>query len=88
MNKYTPIFDRVLIKEEPVTETMKGNIIIPQSVLESEPITFGKVIGKGERTEVVNVDDRVMYPRGAGIEILIKEESFRLMQEREILMID
>lgn len=88
MNKYTPIFDRVLVKEEPVTETMKGNIIIPQLVLESEPVSFGLVAAKGEQVQVVKDGDRIMYPKGAGIEILIKDESFRLMQEREILMID
>lgn len=88
MNQYLPLFDRVLLKPEPVAELMKGNIIIPTSVLESEPIAFGNIVSVGEKVEVVKVGDRVLYPKGGGTEIRINDEEHRLLIERDILMID
>lgn len=88
MDKYLPLFDRVLLKPESISETIKGNIIIPKSVLESEPISFATVISVGEKVEVVKVGDRVMYPMGGGIEITIKDQEHRLIIEKDILMID
>lgn len=88
MKVYRPIFDKVLIKPESVTEQMKGSIIIPQQVLDSEPISFGVITAIGHKVEAVQEGERVMFPKGGGLDLTIEDEPYKLIAERDILMID
>jgi co-chaperonin GroES (HSP10) len=87
-NKHQPIFTKVLIKPEPVTEQKKGSIIIPEIVMDAEPLAFARVVSVGHKCEVVKPDDRILYPKGVGTLIKLDEEDHYVITENEIIMID
>ena len=83
------IGDRVLIIPEQ-TETMsKGGLYIPDAAKEKPQ--RGHVVSVGPGTKDYNmslkVDDVVMYGKYAGTEIIIAEEKFLIMQEKDVLMV-
>jgi len=83
------IGDRVLIVPEQ-TETMsKGGLYIPDAAKEKPQ--RGRVVSVGPGTKdytmSLNVNDIVMYGKYAGTEIIIAEEKFLIMQEKDVLMV-
>jgi len=83
------IGDRVLIIPEQ-TETMsKGGLYIPDAAKEKPQ--RGRVVSVGpgikDYNMSLNVDDIVMYGKYAGTEIIIAEEKYLIMQEKDVLMV-
>lgn len=89
MSNFRPIFDNILVKPQPVTETVKGGIIIPQSVMDSsEPLAVGLAVAVGEKCEVVTANCMCLYSKSAGSPITINDDDLLLMRESEVLMIE
>ena len=93
--RFSPMFDRLLIKED-LPETKFGNIIIPDTVEGRRKFT-GTVIAVGpgytyadqSRDKVVvamqsKPGDRVMYGEYTGFDLEIDGENYKVVQEREI----
>ena len=92
---FQPMFDRLLIKEDP-PETRYGNIIIPDSV-EGKRKYIGTVIAVGpgykytdqSRDKVIvemqcKPGDRFMYGEYTGFDIEIDGVKYKVVQEREL----
>lgn len=88
-----PLADRVIIKRDPELTQTPGGILIPETCTD-KPME-GKIIsvGPGRTTESgslvpmsVKVDDRVLFAKFAGVEIVEDPMgSILLMHERDIL---
>lgn len=84
---YEPIFNRVLLKPKPITEKIKGSIILPESVVDnSEPLNFGTIISVGHKVEVLKIGESVIYPKSIGTPIVIEDEDYLIMAEADIIM--
>ena len=90
--KIRPLQDRVILKRIEEEEKSKGGIIIPDTAKEKPQ--EGKVIavGKGKANEDgkitpldVKVNDRVLFGKYAGSEIIIDGEEHLIMREEDIL---
>ena len=89
--KFTPLYDRVLVKRLEEKEQKKGGIIIPDTAKE-KPME-GKVIAvgagkveKGKRVSLeVKAGDRILFGKYAGTEIKIDDEEHVILREDEIL---
>jgi chaperonin GroES len=90
--KITPLQDRVILKRIAEEEKSKGGIIIPDTAKEKPQ--EGKVIavGKGKMNDDgkvipldVKVNDRVLFGKYSGSEIVIDGEEHLIMREEDIL---
>ena len=90
--KITPLQDRVILKRIAEEEKSKGGIIIPDTAKEKPQ--EGKVIavGKGKLNDDgkvipldVKVNDRVLFGKYSGTEIVIDGEEHLIMREEDIL---
>ena len=90
--KFTPLYDRVLVKRVEEEARSAGGIIIPDSAKE-KPLR-GKVLaaGKGKltddgklRTLAVKEGDTVLFGKYAGTEIKIDGDEHTILREDDIL---
>lgn len=88
----TPLFNRVLIKRLALEETTSGGLYIPDNAREKPQ--RGQVVahGPGRRREDgtfnapdLNVGDLVLFSKYAGVEINLKDETYLMMREEDIL---
>src|SRR5260370_22704783 len=87
----TPLHDRVLVRRLEEKETAKGGIIIPDTAKEKPhegevmAIGAGK-IEKGKRVPLdVKVDDRILFGKYTGNDILVDDQEYLILREEEIL---
>jgi len=89
---FQPLGDRVLVKPNEEKEQKKGGIIIPDTAKEKPQ--EGKVIalGTGKRNEKgekipfeVKEGNTVLFGKYSGTEIKIKDETYQVMREDEII---
>jgi chaperonin GroES len=88
---FKPLFDRVLIKADPVKETSAGGIIFAETHV--SPFQEGEIVAVGQGFYdsgkmiplIVKVGDRVKIVKSPGREIDIEGETYVLMQEKDIL---
>src|SRR3977135_361601 len=88
----TPLHERVLIKLIEKKETVKGEIIIPDSAKEKPQegeviaVGAGKYKEDGSRQALdVKVGDRVLFGKYGGAEIKLDGEELLIVREDEIL---
>ncbi len=90
--KIRPLQDRVIVKRIAEEEKTKGGIIIPDTAKEKPQ--EGKVIavGKGKTNDDgkitpldVKVNDRILFGKYSGSEILVDNEEHLIMREDDIL---
>ena len=90
--KVKPLHDRVLVKRVKESEETKGGIVIPDTARE-KPME-GKVVavGPGQRNEEgkrmpmeVKRNDRFLFGKYAGTEIMIDGEEHVILREDEVL---
>jgi chaperonin GroES len=80
-----PYGTRLIVKADEAEEITKGGIIIPE--MAKERPQFGTVLAIGEEVkEDIRPGDRVVYGKHAGTPLVIQEQTFFIMQEREIFM--
>lgn len=92
-NNWIPLGDRVLIERGEDITTYKGTIFIPENDKEKQSegtvlaIGDGKRDNDGKRIPIdVEVGDRVVFGKYAGIEARIKDEVYLVVKAEEILM--
>lgn len=81
-----PFDSRIVIKQDKAESSKVGNIIITASA--KEPPNRGTVIALGPKVSDLNdvhVDDKVLLPNGAGVEVEIGNEKYIIIEENEIL---
>ena len=92
--KVRPLADRILVKREEPSETVRGGIIIPDTAKEKPQ--QGKVVAAGpgsrkkdgERVPLdVKLDDTVLYARYAGTTIKLEGQEYLILKETELLAI-
>lgn len=92
--KIRPLGDRILVKREEPSETVRGGIIIPDSAKEKPQ--EGKVVaaGKGRIDESgkhqkmeVKKGDRILMGKYAGTEVKVDGEELIIMREDDVLAI-
>lgn len=91
--KLKPLFDKVILKEEDISQDNKSGIYIP--VTDKEKPQVARVISVGEGgyidgkdvKMVVKVDDKVVYSKYAGSNVKIDGEEYIIVRQADILAI-
>jgi chaperonin GroES len=92
--KIRPLGDRILVKREEPSETVRGGIIIPDSAKEKPQ--EGKVVatGKGRIDDngkhqpmEVKKGDRILMGKYAGTEVKVDGEELIIMREDDVLAV-
>lgn len=79
-----PLLNRVVLKEvENATETASG-ILLPKSEQEKQNIATIEAIGS-DVIDVINVGDTVIYDRYKGTTIKKDDESYIIIEDKNIL---
>jgi chaperonin GroES len=92
--KIKPLHNHVVIKQQDETETMYGNIVVPdlgkEKPLMGEVIAVGpgihSVTGNFIKTEI-QVGEIVVFPAFGGTKMTIEGEEFVVMKEQDLLAI-
>jgi len=92
--KIRPLADRILVKREEPSETVRGGIIIPDTAKEKPQegkvvaAGPGKVDEQGKRIPMeVKKGDRILIGKYAGTEVKIDGEEHLIMREDDVLAI-
>jgi len=87
-----PLHDRVLVRRLEEQESMRGNIIIPDSAKEKPhqaeviAVGSGKLLEDGQRAAVdVQAGDRILFGKYSGSDVRIDGEEYLILREDEIL---
>ena len=91
--KVRPLADRILVKREEPSETVKGGIIIPDSAKEKPQEAKVVAVGPG-RTEdgkrvplELKVGDRVLIGKYSGTEVKIDGDEHLILREDDVLAV-
>ncbi|MDK1020938.1 MAG: co-chaperone GroES [Candidatus Hydrogenedentes bacterium] len=92
--KIRPLGDRLLVKREDPSETVRGGIIIPDSAKEKPQEGKVVAVGKGRLDEdgkhvqmEVKKGDRILMGKYAGTEVKLDGEEHIIMREDDVLAI-
>ncbi len=92
--KIRPLGDRLLVKREEPSETVRGGIIIPDSAKEKPQEGKVVAVGKGRQDEdgkhvkmEVKKGDRILMGKYAGTEVKLDGEEHIIMREDDVLAI-
>lgn len=89
--KYEVFNDRVLLEkvEDPIEEKTEGGIILPLETQEraerGRSIFFGEVVLTGEKCQLVEVGDLVIYNEGQATLLPLEGEVYYLIGEQMLL---
>ena len=92
--KIRPLADRILVKREDPSETVRGGIIIPDTAKEKPQ--EGKVVAAGpgrldedgKRIKMeVKKGDRILMGKYAGTEVKLDGEEHIIMREEDVLAV-
>ena len=90
--KVIPLHSNVLIKQQDETETMYGNIIVPDAGKERPLLGEVIAVGPGRQSEFgqyirvnAKVGDIVLVPKIGTIRIEFEGDEYYITQDREIL---
>lgn len=92
--KIRPLGDRILVKREEPSETVRGGIIIPDSAKEKPQEAKVVAVGKGKVDDSgkvipmeVKKGDRILMGKYAGTEVKIDGEEHIIMREDDVLAV-
>jgi chaperonin GroES len=92
--KIRPLADRILVKREEPSETVRGGIIIPDTAKEKPQeckvvaVGPGKVDDEGSRVEMeVKEGDVVLIGKYAGTEVKIEGEEHIILRQDDVLAV-
>jgi chaperonin GroES len=92
--KIRPLGDRILVKREEPSETVRGGIIIPDSAKEKPQEAKVVAVGKGKVDDngklipmEVKKGDRILMGKYAGSEVKLDGEEHIIMREDDVLAI-
>jgi chaperonin GroES len=91
MIQLQPLHDRVVIKRTEIEET-RGGLFIPDAAKEKPQqgeviaVGDGQILESGKRIPLdLKVGDHVLFGKNAGMDVVIGDEDYVIMREREIL---
>jgi len=90
-----PLFDRVVVKPLSKEETTKSGIILPDTVEKEKSergeimaVGEGRMLDNGSRAAMsVKVGNKILFKKYSPDEVKIKDETFLILDERDILAI-
>lgn len=92
--KIKPLADRILVKREEPSETVRGGIIIPDTAKEKPQegrvvaVGPGKLDEQGKRVPLeVKKGDRILMGKYAGTEVKIDGEEHLILREDDVLAV-
>ena len=92
--KVRPLGDRILVKREEPSETVKGGIIIPDSAKEKPQEGKVVAVGSGRKNDEgkvmpleVKKGDRILMGKYSGTEVKIDGEEHIIMREDDVLAV-
>ncbi len=92
--KVRPLADRLLVKREEASETVRGGIIIPDTAKEKPQegkvvaVGPGRVDEDGKRVPLeVKKGDRILMGKYAGTEVKIDGDDHLIMREDDVLAV-
>ncbi len=91
--KLKPLFDKVVLKEEKISETTNSGIFLPVSDKEKPQVATVISVGEGgfvdgkEIKMIVKTGDKVVFSKYAGSNIKIDGEEFVVVRQADILAI-
>jgi chaperonin GroES len=92
LSKFSPLYDRVLVKRVEEVSVTEGGIFIPETAKEKPYEGVIVATGTGRINEngilfplAVSAGDRVLFGKYAGVEIRVDNEDLLIMREEEIL---
>jgi chaperonin GroES len=92
--KVRPLADRILVKREEPSETVRGGIIIPDTAKEKPQegkvvaVGPGKLDDNGKRVPLeVKKGDRILMGKYSGTEVRIDGEEHLIMREDDVLAV-
>ncbi len=92
--KVRPLADRLLVKREEASETVRGGIIIPDTAKEKPQegkvvaVGPGRLDDDGKRVPLeVKKGDRILMGKYAGTEVKIDGEDHLIMREDDVLAV-
>lgn len=92
--KIKPLGDRILVKREEASDTVKGGIIIPDTAKEKPQegkvvaVGAGKLDDEGKRIPMeVKKGDRILMGKYSGTEVKIDGEEHIIMREDDVLAV-
>ena len=92
--KVQPLADRILVKREEASETVRGGIIIPDTAKEKPQegrvvaVGPGRLDDSGKRVPLeVKKGDRILMGKYAGTEVKIEGEDHLIMREDDVLAV-
>ena len=90
--KIRPLADRILVKREEPSDTVRGGIIIPDTAKEKPQEGKVVAVGKGkvgDDGKVQKLDlkkgDKVLFGKYAGSEITMEGSEYLIMREDDVL---
>jgi chaperonin GroES len=92
--KVRPLADRILVKREDASETVRGGIIIPDSAKEKPQEAKVVAVGPGRSDDSgkkvaleLKKGDRILMGKYAGTEVKIDGEEHLIMREEDVLAV-
>jgi chaperonin GroES len=92
MSKFSPLYDRVLVKRVEEVSVTEGGIFIPETAKEKPYEGVIVATGTGRINEngilfplAVSAGDKVLFGKYSGTEIRVDNEDLLIMREEEIL---
>lgn len=92
MIQLQPLHDRVVIKRIEETEKTRSGLFIPDTAKEKPQqgeviaVGAGQILESGKRIPLdLKVGDHVLFGKNAGMDVIIGDEEYVIMREREIL---
>ena len=92
MIQLQPLHDRVVIKRTEETEETRSGLYIPDTAKEKPQqgeviaVGAGQILESGKRIPLdLKVGDHVLFGKNAGTDVIIGDEDYVVMREREIL---
>lgn len=79
----TPLNDRVLIRRIDAETTTKGGLVIPDSAKEKP--ACGMVLAVGAKVHADLVGKEVLFPKYAGVEVMLDGAEHLIAREDELL---
>jgi chaperonin GroES len=90
--KFTPLYDRILVRRVEEAGTTRGGLIIPDSAKDKPQEGTVISVGKGKTNDegklfalAVEEGDSILFGKYSGTEIKLDGEDFLIMKEEEVL---
>ncbi len=92
INPLNPLYDRILVKVEPLEEKTSGGIYLPESSKEKSHTGVvistgsGRVSLEGKTIPLeIQAGDKIIFSKHAGVDLNFSDDQFIMMREEDVL---